>query len=592
CTIFTHFMYIPVILASFWWKRKGIVVAVFLAGFLIIGHKLISGDVGIDEDYLRGFSFILVSSVIAFLSERVARKEEMVRDSHAELDQIFQTAADGMRVVDKDFNILRMNETFLKLAGISRDKSAGRKCYEVFPGPHCRTPGCCLARILGGEEYVEDEVEKERPDGKSIPCIVTATPFRDSGGDVIGIVEDFKDITDRKRAEEEMIRNNEELHAAYEQLTSTEEELRQNYDELSKKEQVLCESERKYRDLIELLPQTVFELDEKGTITTVNPIALKSFGYTQEDFDKGMNAFQVIAPLDHDRVREDIQRVLSGESLGGAEYTAVRKDGSTFPVIIYTDAIIQDMRPVGIRGILVDITERKQAEEQLRQFAEELEQKVADRTAQLNTTLKEKEMLLKEIHHRVKNNLQIVASLLNLQSRHITDPATLAMFRESQNRVRAMALVHERLYRSEDISSIGLSDYVRFMGANLFKFYDVTPATVRLTVDISDIRVDINRAIPLGLLINELLSNSLKYAFPSGRKGAIAVTGKKDDHTICIIVQDDGAGIPEDFDWRNTESLGLRLVCSGGEQLDGTIELDRSAGTAFVIRIPVAQDVK
>ncbi|MDO8872716.1 MAG: histidine kinase dimerization/phosphoacceptor domain -containing protein [Methanoregula sp.] len=413
CTIFTHVFYIPVILASFWWKRKGIVVAVFLAGVLIAGHKLYSGDVDINEDYLRGFSFILVSTVVALLSEWIAREEKNVRESHAELDQIFQTATDGMRVVDRDFNVLRMNDTFLELAGMRREDAAGRKCYEVFPGPRCHTPGCALVQILGGEKYVVDEVEKTGADGKKIPGIVTATPFRHPDGELIGIVEDFRDITERKRAEEA-----------------------------------------------------------------------------------------------------------------------------------------------------------------------------------LNKSLHEKEMLLKEIHHRVKNNLQIVASLLNLQSRHITDPATLAMFRESQNRVRAMALVHERLYRSEDISSIDLSDYVRFMGTNLFKFYEITPATVRLEVGISDIRMDINRAIPLGLLINELLSNSLKHAFPAGRKGTIAVTGEKDDGTVRIIVQDDGAGIPESLDWKNTSSLGLQLVNSLTDQLEGTIELDRTAGTKFTIRIPVAQDVK
>ncbi|MDP2796642.1 MAG: PAS domain S-box protein, partial [Methanoregula sp.] len=639
-----------------------------------------------------------------------------VRDSHAELNQIFQTAADGMRVIDRDFNVLRVNDTFLKLAGMRKDEVAGRKCYEVFSGPLCHTPGCPLTRLLGGEVYVEDEVEKIRADGKKIPCIVTATPFRGLTCEVIGIVEDFRDITVRKRAEDALQKKHEDLEAAYEEITATEEELRQNYDELSKKEQALCESERKYRDLVELLPQTVFELDEKSTITTVNPIALKSFGYTQEDLDGGLNGFDVIAPGDRDRARENVQRILNGEPLGGIEYTAVRKDGSTFPVIIYADAIIQDMRPVGIRGILVDITDRKRAEEELRaayenakelafivnhspavawlwkaepgwpveyvsdnigsfgytpdeftsgkipyasiihpddllrvgaeiernteegrsefsyeyrivtkpgdvcwvydwtwvrrdedgtathyqgitlditerklaeewlkKFSEELEAKVAERTETLNKSLHEKEMLLKEIHHRVKNNLQIVASLLNLQSRHITDPAMLAMFKESQNRVRAMALVHERLYRSEDISSINLLDYVRFMGTNLFKFYGITPATVRLDIGISDIRMDINRAIPLGLLINELLSNSLKHAFPAGRKGTITVTGEKDDNTIRIIVQDDGAGIPADFDWRNAESLGLQLVNSLTDQMEGTIELDRTAGTKFTI---------
>ncbi|MDO9035379.1 MAG: PAS domain S-box protein, partial [Methanoregula sp.] len=163
CTIFTHFMYIPVILASFWWKRKGIVVAVFLAGIMITGHILFGAETLMGDEYFRAGSLIIISIIVALLCERIARAEKGVRDSHTELDQIFQTAADGMRVVDRDFNILLMNDTFLKLAGTRREDAAGRKCYEVFPGPHCRTPGCCLARILGGEEYVEDEVEKERP---------------------------------------------------------------------------------------------------------------------------------------------------------------------------------------------------------------------------------------------------------------------------------------------------------------------------------------------------------------------------------------------------------------------------------------------
>jgi two-component sensor histidine kinase len=233
-----------------------------------------------------------------------------------------------------------------------------------------------------------------------------------------------------------------------------------------------------------------------------------------------------------------------------------------------------------------EIAERKRAGERLLRFNEELEKGVAERTAQLNTSLHEKELLLKEIHHRVKNNLQIVASLLNIQSRQITDPAVLAMITESQNRVKAMALVHERLYRSDDISSIEIADYVKFMGTSLIKFYGITSARVRLEVDMPGIRFDINRAIPLGLIINELLSNALKHAFPAGRNGKISVTGKKVEKEIRIIVQDDGAGIPASLDWKNTGSLGLHLVNSLTEQLSGTIELDRSSGTKFIITVP------
>jgi two-component sensor histidine kinase/CheY-like chemotaxis protein len=233
-----------------------------------------------------------------------------------------------------------------------------------------------------------------------------------------------------------------------------------------------------------------------------------------------------------------------------------------------------------------EIAERKRAEEQLQKLNEELETRVAERTRELNTSLSEKELLLKEIHHRVKNNLQIVASLLHTQSRHISDPATLAMLDESQNRVKAMALVHERLYKSDDISSIDIADYVKFMGTSLLQFYGIGAARVKFEVDMPGIRFNINRAIPLGLLINELLSNSLKHAYPAGRKGTITVTGAKNAGTIRIIVQDDGAGIPESFDWRNSDSLGLRLVNSLADQLAGTIELDRSSGTKFTLTVP------
>ncbi|MFA5267452.1 MAG: histidine kinase dimerization/phosphoacceptor domain -containing protein [Methanoregula sp.] len=233
-----------------------------------------------------------------------------------------------------------------------------------------------------------------------------------------------------------------------------------------------------------------------------------------------------------------------------------------------------------------EIAERKRAEERLLRFNEKLENGVAERTAQLNKSLHEKELLLKEIHHRVKNNLQIVASLLNIQSRQITDPAVLAMIAESQNRVKAMALVHEKLYRSDDISSIDIADYVKFMGTGLIKFYGITSSQVRLEVDMPGIRFDINRAIPLGLIINELLSNALKHAFPAGRIGKITVTGDRNGKAIRILVRDDGAGIPASFDWKNTESLGLHLVNSLTDQISGTIELDRSSGTKFIITVP------
>jgi two-component sensor histidine kinase len=231
----------------------------------------------------------------------------------------------------------------------------------------------------------------------------------------------------------------------------------------------------------------------------------------------------------------------------------------------------------------IDISELKRAEEELLALNRDLEGKVLERTERLNNSLKDKELLLREIHHRVKNNLQIIISLLNLQSRYITDEKTLAAIRESQNRVKAMALVHEKLYQSADIARINLDDYVQFLGNSLFQFYGMRGKGIVFTTTIPEISLDINTAIPIGLIINELVSNSLKYAFPNGKRGEISIGIKREDHRVTILFKDTGTGIPADFDWRNAKSLGLRLVVSLVEQLFGTIELDRAEGTAYTI---------
>jgi two-component sensor histidine kinase len=244
----------------------------------------------------------------------------------------------------------------------------------------------------------------------------------------------------------------------------------------------------------------------------------------------------------------------------------IRRDGTVFPVSVrfWSEPGISGGDP-GIWGFVRDITERKNL------------------YGKVESSLREKELLLKEIHHRVKNNLQIVISLLNLQLRYIDDKRIIDALKESQNRIRAMSLVHEKLYRSENISNIGLSEYVRFLAESLFRFYGVKPGTVSLEIDTGDIAVDINTAIPLGLIINELVSNSLKYAFPRGKEGKISILIQKEDDRIRLIIRDNGIGIPEDMDWKNPPSLGLRLVTSLTEQLNGTIELDRTGGTCFTL---------
>jgi len=212
-----------------------------------------------------------------------------------------------------------------------------------------------------------------------------------------------------------------------------------------------------------------------------------------------------------------------------------------------------------------DVTERKKAEKKIK------------------ASLREKEVLLKEIHHRVKNNMQVISSILNLQSKHIKDEQALRIFKNGQSRIRSMAMVHERLYESADLAGIDFAEYVQSTTSYLLSIHGVS-GVVRLDIDIKDILLDVSTAIPCGLIINELVSNSLKYAFGDGRAGEILIKLYSDKAgKLTLIVEDDGVGFPKDVDFRKTESLGMQLVIMLVEQLGGAIELDKSKGTAFKI---------
>ena len=218
------------------------------------------------------------------------------------------------------------------------------------------------------------------------------------------------------------------------------------------------------------------------------------------------------------------------------------------------------------RKLELELAERKRAEERIA------------------ASLHEKEILLKEIHHRVKNNLQVISSLLKLQSSYTKDNQTLAMFKDSQNRIRSMALIHEKLYQSQDLARINFSEYVQSLAAELLRSYRMGRNAIALNIEIGAIALNIDTAIPCGLLINELVSNALKHAFKNKHKGEICIQLKPDRNSHFILsVSDNGVGFPKHLDFRNTESLGLQLVCTLTEQLEGTVELNSVRGTTFNI---------
>jgi len=209
-----------------------------------------------------------------------------------------------------------------------------------------------------------------------------------------------------------------------------------------------------------------------------------------------------------------------------------------------------------------------------------------ERSAELVSSLYEKEVLLKEINHRVKNNLQIISSLLNLQSREINDEQALNSFRVSQDRIRAMAMVHEKLYQSDDLAKIDFGEYVEDLSADLGSAYGLYIRNIKLKIDVENLFLGIDIAIPCGVIVNELVSNSLKHAFPSGRSGEINISFRLVDHQYTMTFKDDGVGFPENLNIGEPSTLGLTIVDALTGQLGGTIKFSRNGGSEVQITFP------
>jgi len=318
----------------------------------------------------------------------------------------------------------------------------------------------------------------------------------------------------------------------------------------------------------------------------------------------------LIASPDRRDTAAALTAVMDGKIPGYSGELACRKnDGTTVTCQVFISPVRGDTdRPAYAILVLEDVSLRKKAETELAKLTGQLEQRVIERTAELalaNQTLvseiaqrslaeerlqasvTEKDVLIKEIHHRVKNNLQVIISLLYLQEKKTPDPVCSAALMDSQTRIKSMALIHENLYKSGDLTSIDFDRYLRNLAGNLMVAYGVDRAGIRVTTDARDLIVAITTAIPLGLIANELISNALKYAFTgTGHGGEIVLTGKKDENGITLVIRDNGKGIPEDFDWENAESLGFNLVIMLTRQLKGTVRLSRENGTEFTITVP------
>jgi two-component system, sensor histidine kinase PdtaS len=327
-----------------------------------------------------------------------------------------------------------------------------------------------------------------------------------------------------------------------------------------------------FRQIVEAAPNAMVMVNTGGQIEMVNARVEHVFGYQRNEMLG--HSIEMLLP-ERFRGNHVGLRVAfagsprSGPMGAGRDLYARRKNGSEFQVEIGLNPIDTDDGPMVLSAI-VDISHRKEEKERIQ------------------SALKEKDILLGEIHHRVKNNLQIIYSLLNLQSARITDPAALDMLRDSQNRVRSMALIHQTLYGSRDFARVDFALFIDTLLPVLADSYGIDPRRVSVRVDVEPVRLPINSAVPCGLVVNELIANAFKHAFPGQRSGEIrvALTRQPGDEAL-LTVSDNGIGLPEHLDADETGTLGLQLVNLLASQLNGAIAITRSNPTRFALRFPI-----
>ena len=375
------------------------------------------------------------------------------------------------------------------------------------------------------------EILNKRKNGEIFTSFLSASVLQNEKGEAIGTMGVSRDITELKEAEKQLI-----------------------------------DSEERYSDLFDNSSDLIQSIDNKGKIEYVNKAWKDTMGYTYKEI-LNKEIFQFIHPesIEHCKgVFEELFKNNNNEKSSKISFALQTKKKKK--ILLEGDISIKYKGEIfSTRVILKNITEKKIAENDLIE------------------SLKEKEVLLKEVHHRVKNNLQVISSILNLQSSYVKDEKTLNILRESQNRIKSMSFIHESLYQTNDFSKINFSEYIAGLSKNLVHSYGIYDGLIELNLKTDEVTLNLDLSIPCGLIINELLSNSLKYAFPNARKGEINIELFIKGENVYLIIKDNGVGLPKEVNLNDTETLGLELVSSLVKQINGKIELNREKGISFTI---------
>jgi len=546
-------------------------------------------------------TFVLVAVLICILQAARQRAEERQREQREWFEVTLGSIGDAVIATDARGHVTFINAVAESLTGWSSSEAAGKALPEIFRVIDADTRQVVenpvseitrLGRIVGPT----NQALLIAKDGTEKPIGDSGAPIRARNGHLIGTVLVFRDVTERQRAEEALHQSNEVLEQRVRQRTLELEHaigaLRAEVAERARAEAVIRESEDRYRQMFERNLAVKLLIDpDSGAIVNANRAAAEFYGYSLEELLRLKITDLNVLPMA--QVTAEMSQALA-EHRHNFLFRHKMASGVVRDVEVYSGPLDIGGRRL-LYSIVQDITQRRQAERALQQAKSDLERKVEERTAELQTlnaelqaSLGEKEVLLKEIHHRVKNNMQVISSLLNLQADSIDEPHLLAMFKDSQQRIQSMALVHDILYGSNHLGHSDLAVYIRRLVGELRQSYSRDPEHIRVLLDLDEAFVSMDVIIPCGLLLNELVSNCFKHAFAPDVNGEISVELKSHlAGELVLVVRDNGRGFPERLDFRRADSLGLQLICSLTEQIGGHIQLDRNRGTQFTITFPV-----
>ncbi len=477
--------------------------------------------------------------------------ESRLRESEERYRTLAESSQDLIFILNSDRTLAYINSFGAELLGIEKPSTIEPRLEEITIIYQFKHLESSIKQVFGLNAPVRVEDELVYNGGK-LWLDTLLVPLRDNLGKICQILGVARDIT---------------------RLKSIEQSLRKTQAQLRQREKLL-------RLTLEQAPIGIVTCDLSGKFLHFNPAFSQILGYSSQEL-KQMSWAHITETNDLQLQEKYYQKLLAGEVRSfQLENCYKRQDGTKIQGIIRV-ALIRDAKgsPMHYVAQLEDVTERKQAE------------------AKIQASLKEKEVLLKEIHHRVKNNLQIVSSLLDLQAEYIQEPEILEKLEDSKHRLLAMSLIHETLYQSETLTQVDFSDYVERLATNILFAQSTDCDRIKLEFNLEPVFLNLETAIPCGLLLNELITNSIKHAFPDPLQGKIyielhyqsAETAPNLNQTSCqepkimLKVSDNGIGLPANMDFKETKSLGLTLIHDLTQQLGGNLAINLSNGTQFTL---------